>query len=379
MSSGTSGGVAAELGGGYCTRPMLPSPSGRATASVPSRRALRAAALAPLLALAAAPGPGLASDEPGFDALAARLRTREARFVLLVQSVADLQGERRYFGGHNGFSMAAVRPGVAGELDRGVSYAVKAELVRQPAILDARLSQAVGEAVTFDIGRFKVPFSKELLTGAGSIDFVNRAQAISALAPGRQAGLQARARLAGRRLHAAAGVWNGTASAAGNDDEGFLYAGRLTARPFADSTSDGALELGVSAGIARDHALALLGGAIPSFSGERRLGGADVRWTGGPWLLAAEAIGAHLDPDGGGRFEPWGFHSTAGYRFHPRAQAVARFERFQRAGFAPDLDLVVLGLNLTSSRLLSCQANFIVPTATGPEHHQFLLNVQFEF
>lgn len=318
------------------------------------------AAVAALLGVVLAPPigalPSRAGDEPLAASLEERFRTRSLRVLVLLQTVADFQDERS-FPGHNGFSIAAARLGVAGELDHGFAYLVRANLIHTPSVLDAFLAWSPNATWTLEMGQFEVPFGKEFLTSAGTIDFVNRAQAVSLLTPGRQIGLQARVRTAEGRLGLSGGVWNGNPGAAnGNDDEAFLYAARATVRPRADAGDAGLLELGVSGAAARDGDLDLLGGALPGFSGRRRLAGADARWTPGPRVVSAEVVAARLEPAAGGRIEPSGLHLTGGRTFTPRLQGLVRWERFRPASQDPGQDLVIAGLMSPPVRWSGCRA-----------------------
>ncbi len=341
----------------------------------------RASALAFAACVLGAAPASAAGEEPRFESLLERFRTPALRITALLQVVADFQPERS-FSGRNGFSLAASRLGIAGQLDRDFSYLMRANFSASggPSILDARLSYAPRPDVAVDLGQFKVPFSKEFLTGAGTIDFVNRAQFVSALVPGRQLGAQVRGTAAGERLALAAGLWNGNAAASnGNDDDRFLYAARATVRPLATPGAPGPLELGANVAVSRDRNSSLLAGSLPGFAGRRRLAGADVRWTPGDWLASGEVIGARLEPDAGGRLEPWGFQVTGGYRWTPRLQGLARFERFRPDGASADLDLFIAGLNVTASRPIGIQVNLVLPTNAGRRHQQLLLNTQLDF
>ena len=67
----------------------------------------------------------------------------------------------------------------------------------------------VTPAVRIDVGQFKSPFSYEFLTPSQSIDFVNRSQVVTALAPGRQLGAQIGFEWSEGRYGARVGVFNG--------------------------------------------------------------------------------------------------------------------------------------------------------------------------
>ena len=117
----------------------------------------------------------------------------------LVQSVADFQPERTLVGS-NGFSIANVRILVSGRLQGSFGYLIQTSMIKSPALLDAKVYYEFSPAFAMDFGQFKAPFSAEYLIYAGNIDFVNRSQVVSALAPGRQIGLQGRVWIADRKV-----------------------------------------------------------------------------------------------------------------------------------------------------------------------------------
>ena len=77
---------------------------------------------------------------------------------------------------------------LSGELDNGFGYLFQTNFTDWPAILNAQIKYRFSGTVAMSAGQFKAPFSYEFLTYGGSIDFVNRATMVTALAPGRQVG-----------------------------------------------------------------------------------------------------------------------------------------------------------------------------------------------
>ena len=301
----------------------------------------------------------------------------------LLQVVADVQPERT-FSGQNGYSIANMRLNLSGKLDRGFGYFFQANLINEPSVLDARLRWQACEAFVLSAGKFKAPFSKELLTVASDIDFVNRARMIQTFSPGRQIGVMLDGRLAGRRLHVAGGMFNGNRSTTnGNDNNDFLYVGRLTTLLDLSAADDGSAEFGVSAAHSSDNCLTLPGDVMPCFSGTRLLLGADLRITWRRWLLAGEGLYARLQPTVGGRMEPYGFHATAGYMVSGNLQLLGRWDKYQSEDLFIDgdnSDLVLCGVNYWPSGATEVQINYIVDTDdTDIEHHQVLINVQIVF
>ena len=312
-----------------------------------------------------------AQDEPLGEALKENFKKSYLSVGMLLQTVGDFQGERTV-AGNNGFNISNFRLSLRGELDRGFAYFVQANFIASPAILDARLSYRLSPGFTLDAGQFKVPFSKEFLTTADAIDFVNRSQVVAALVPGRDIGVQLRSELAGPAVTATLGGFNGNRSETNNNDNGeFLYAGRLALAP-----SSGSLELGVNAAYSRDRNATVAG---ESFRGKRFLAGGDIRWQEGPVLLAGEYIYASLKSSGA-EINPAGFHATAGYMVAQNQQLLFRFDSFRPDGQSADSDQVIFGYNLWPTSLSEVQVNYIVnPDDNELKHHQVLLNFQVAF
>ncbi len=176
----------------------------------------------------------------------------------LVQSVADFQPERTLVGS-NGFSIANVRILVSGRLQGSFGYLIQTSMIKSPALLDAKVYYEFSPAFAMDFGQFKAPFSAEYLIYAGNIDFVNRSQVVSALAPGRQIGLQGRVWIADRKISYAAGVFNGNGIGANsNDNNDLLYAGRIVFYPGAliGLSSSDHMEIGLNAASSNDEKIA---------------------------------------------------------------------------------------------------------------------------
>ena len=328
-----------------------------------------------LLVLASSP---LAAqeDEPVFAELERLFKRPYLSVGVLVQAVADLQIERAA-PGQNGFSLANARLNVGGHLDAGFGYFLQANFINTPTVLDAWGSWRFTPSLEVLVGQTKAPFSHEFLTVASSIDFVNRAQVVSALAPGRQLGAQL---AIGRRestVGLSVGVFNGNGFAAnGNDGDGFLAVGRLTASL---TPGEGAtLLLGGNIGYAEDDA-APIPGITASFNGERALVGADGRFTSGPLLVSGEVIYSRLEVPAGAVFEPWGFHATGGYMLSAKSQLLFRWDRLD-PDIADATDLLIFGLNVWPTKATEIQVNYLIDTdASDFDNHQVLVNFQVGF
>lgn len=96
------------------------------------------------------------------------------------------------------FSIKTARIVFSGKAGPDWSYTFMLDGIRQPAIMDAFLDfsreKVLPEpfAFKFRAGQFKVPFSAENLVPDADLETVNRAQAVDALAPGRDYGTKGR-------------------------------------------------------------------------------------------------------------------------------------------------------------------------------------------
>lgn len=309
-------------------------------------------------------------DEPLYEQLVRRFKTEPLSVGLLAQAVADYQFDRA--GPGNGFSLAAARLSVRGALDHGFSYLFQTDFVKNPVILDARVSYAFSPAFVVDAGMFKAPFSAEFLIPAASIDFVNRSQVVSALAPNRQIGVALRGRTTNRLLGYSAGVFNGNGRRlAGNDDNNLLAVGRLV---LTLPLSDGALDVGGNVAYSRHDREA--------FAGSRLLVGGDARLTYARLLVSGEVIYATVDPDQGITRNPLGYQATLGYMIRPdRHQVLARWDALDLDdGLVAERQFIVLGYNFWPSTPFEIQLNYLIPVAgEDTDNHQILINFQVSF
>lgn len=259
----------------------------------------------------------------------------------------------------SGFDVPLARLRFQGKA-RSARFFIQTDILRSPAVVDARLRLPITQSVSITAGQYKAPFSREYLLSSASLPFLERSRVVNGLAPKRQVGVSMRASLAASRLHLEGGVFNGNGTSGLNDNDALLYVGRLSSSlPLAG----GALRLGMGAGYSRDHSitLPLFGGG---FTGRRLLLGADValQWQG--WMLAGEWLTASYDVTGGRAYRPSGYHVTTGYRLATRHQLLLRVDGFHPDGLnslSPG-EHVLIGYNLFWTRALKFQANYEAPT-----------------
>lgn len=321
------------------------------------------------------------TEEPNLNDLIANFKKPYLSFGALFQFVADFQPERS-FAGSNGFSIGNMRFSLSGELDRGIGYFFQTNFANSPSILDARAYYRFSPALVVDVGLYKAPFSRELLTGAGALDFVRRSQVVTALAPARQIGASLRGDVADGVVSYGVGIFNGNKfNGNRNDSNDFLYVARLSVFPKAlQGTRPGdRLELAINVARSEDEDTDFGGGFLSDFQGEQTLVGGDVRLTRDRFLLAGEFIAARLEFAAGPTADPTGFHLTGGYRLTEWSQFLVRWDSLSPDGVTSESDLVWLGYNIWPTGATQLRANYVIPTVGGVDNHQLLMSAQLAF
>ena len=318
------------------------------------------------------------ADETLMDELKQRFQSKPLTLGALIQVVGIFEDDDTAIV-NNGFGIANFRLSLRGQLDGGWGYFLQTSFVKEPAFLDANVRYRRWQRAGFDFGAFKTPFSAEFLTGAASIDFVNRSQVVTLLAPGRQVGAMAHGKFEsgfGYRLAAL----NGNGLNTTNDDDRLMGAGRLD---FSGTFDGGTVAAGINAYHSYDTnapiGVPITGDFLAEgFAGQRMAYGADVRVESRSWLAAAEFIGSQFDPRGGTRVKPSGYHLTCGYKPTTKTQVLLRWDSFSGDGAVADADLVVIGFNYWPTSPTEFQLNAAIPTK-GDGGLQLLANVQVGF
>jgi len=311
--------------------------------------------------------------------------------------------------------LARRRVGVSGRVTRHLEFEVEREVDGtgrwRDVFADVRATRAIGVRA----GHFKVPFSREQLTGAGDLDFIDRSRAADLLAPGRSVGLLVHGRVARRIVGYDVGtfVGDGTRSRLpGPESAEPTIAARVTVRPRGGPRRAGAIgdvEIGVAAATSelRDGRASFRGRLTSSdqffspvlVSGRRLRVGGDLDWRPGPFGVRGEFLRADDARQHQGlmgetlaplRAQGWyvsGVWAVAGRSAHARAndgfavqglaglELAARVEQFSLGTpgapaaqiwtpRAEQLSTVTdrawtLGVNWTLNRLVRIQANAV--------------------
>lgn len=283
----------------------------------------------------------------------------------------------------DGFRIHDARLRASGEIGIVFDYRVQAEWdtgADRFRLLDAELSLPITSELALELGQLKAPFGREMLQGKGEITFVERAQAVHLLAPGRQVGVRLSGRALDDRLSYSGGLFNGNGRRLENDNDVFLWAARASYNTVgaAEFYDELVVEVGADVGYSRDDGVDLAtrldrpvtAGVVDlsDFSGDRLLLGADARagWRG--FFLRGEYLRAELELDGpvlvgdilledvervleGGYLE-------GGYSFLGAIEGTVRWDRLDAGllsvdGFLTDRsdpfaasDFLVVGINL---------------------------------
>ena len=329
-----------------------------------SRRAVFAA-LAFLSTTSAAPA--LAQQEPALAQLREAVQQPWLTLGALLVTNFDAGLEDAPTSG----SIRAARLRLGGTLDGGFSYFLQTNFASGTSLLDARIGWAPRPDLTFYAGRFKTPYSRELLAFLGDLDYILRSRVVDELSPFRQIGLQANARV-GEHLALTAGGFTGGENQARN--ESLVGVARLEA--IAVPLADGALSVAAQAAVGRDAAI--VGRVFPTtFEGEGVLLGGDARYERGRLLLAGEYHRADWDPVGAADTDAEGWFAEAGWLLLPEHQVLARWDRWRAPG-AETSDYVVAGYNFWPQSFAQLLVNWWAPL-DGAEPHRLLASAELRF
>lgn len=298
---------------------------------------------------------------------------------VLVQTVGEYQYERIAGTGNNGFSVGNARLQVYGEIDQSFGYQLQANFIKNPTVLDANMYFNFTPDVHIKAGLFKSPFSGEFLRGAAVLDFVNRSTAVNQLAPNRQIGIQLGGDFSDGKLRYKAGVFNGNGFGSNrNNDEQFLYVGRLETHIATDKESENKIVWGVNGSYEQKDQVSTSGNLRSTFEGKQALAGSDIRLMYNGLVLSSEFIYSWLESDSGIQFNPFGYQATAGYFVTPQTQLLVRWDSFENDNInaLADTENLLGGLNYFPSSFSKIQLNYIFPTSQDIEFSQILLNLQ---
>jgi len=284
--------------------------------------------------------------------------------LTIETKTTDLQADA-YLGDPTGdaFRARSTRLRLGGEINE-LQYVIQTDFSSSPVLLDAFARLPLTNRLRLTAGLFKAPFSAEILTSRPNIRFAERARIVNAVAPARQAGVTLGGPVLPDRLSVTIGAFNGTRGLAANDNDHFLYVGRVEGRLPVGKQQ---LRLGTNAAYSVDDAVNLGGLGRPDYAGTRFLFGVDARLETDRWFAEGELDTAALDPDEDADLtatsDPIGFYLAGGVNVAPEHQLLARFDQFDPDvpdQISPD-DQFALGYNYEPSSVLRILLNYQTP------------------
>jgi hypothetical protein len=313
-------------------------------------------------------------DETIYDEYIKNFKKEYFTIDMLFQAVADFQPERSIIG-NNGFYLSNMRLRMYGILDKNFSYYFVANFVVSPILLDAVISYKFTDAFKISAGQFKAPFSREYLKYPSDIDFVNRAQVTALLSPRRDIGFQFSGKFANNLLEYKAGIFNGNGpNNFFNDNNSFLYVGRISATPHTDNNR---YEIGLNAGYSDNSNQGIF---TKSFNGKKTFVGGDIRAEIHDFLFSTEIIMNKLDgmiDSLQSKKEPYGYHITLGYQPLNKHQFLLRYDNLTADNIIANSELYIIGYNFWPTKATEIQFNYIIDSKqTNFKYHWYLVNFQ---
>lgn len=293
---------------------------------------------------------------------------------MLFQVTADFQPERTIIG-NNEFYISNARLRILGNLDKSFNYFFQASFVISPILLDASIGYKFSDAFNITAGQFKTPFSKEFLTYAADLDFVNRAQEAALLSPRRDIGFQMSGKFASNLFEYRAGIFNGNGpNHLYNDNNSFLYVGRIAFTPHYKNNH---YEVAINAGYDENSVSGLL---TKNYTGKRTFLGGNLQAVIQEFLFSAEIsmnkLNGKIDSVNTTK-EPYGYHITIGYQPFQKHQFLFRYDNLTADGIISNSVLYIIGYNFYPSRFAEIQFNYTINSKnTSFKNHWYLINFQ---
>ena len=344
------------------------------------RRRIGALPKLPIRAARAAVGLALLVAAPS--TLRAQYESEPVHVGALIRT--GLQFQPSSSGLTNGFEIWDARANVGGNIGLIFDYWIEGAFETQSfdtgtfggeqggfTLLDAKLTIPIIPELEVSVGQFKTPFSREFLLYKADIQFVERSQVVLALAPGRQLGLQVAGSALGTRLWYGAGMFNGNGRTLSNDNNSFLWMGRVRYNTVGDIEfyEDLVIQVGANAAFSNDSAVdvALAGDLGPppidaaSYEGDRFLWGFDAALSYRGFFVNGEYIQGRFSPSQlqGDVVLPTdpettvaqGYYIEGGYSLWGAIEGVFRYDRYTPADAAqasdgPVSQFLVTGINI---------------------------------
>jgi len=284
-----------------------------------------------------------------------------------IQTIGDYQSERN-LSGKNGFTLANVRLKIYGEFDEGFGYFLQTNFINSKSVLDAFVYHKFSDLLRVDIGQYRVPYSGEYLISSAALDFVYRSQVASTLSPKRQIGVTLKGNITSE-LNYSAGIFNGNGTNTTNDNNFFMYVGRIAYSP---TLSDGKLTIAANAAYSKDE--------YDEGTLNRTMYGGDIRYENENIILSSEFSQQELEYPFDIKDKDNGYHFTAGYKFNKQFQVLGRYDVLNYVENDLKNELIIAGLNYFPTQISKFQFNYVINSDNSEiKHNQVLLSAQVAF
>lgn len=262
--------------------------------------------------------------------------------------------DSRYSGINDRFLIRRARVNIAGSFAENFDFKAEVDIGNnaisatpsanwKPVATDVFMNWNRFEFANVKFGQFKTPFGYSQLLSDTKTPFIERFLANDRMTDSRQIGVAVWGDVVPRLLNYNFGVFNGgSVNTGANDNDNFMYAGRVSGTPFTGTLlgQESALMVGVNA--LRDHGVGAsktaFGFTGNSFSGKRYGVGADIQLNLGRVELSGEYLFNHFAPDDAVPFakvEARGFQVSGGYYLVAKKLVT----RIRYDSFDPNSDL----------------------------------------
>ncbi len=288
------------------------------------------------------------------------------------------------------------RLAVSGQIVDDVKYKLMVDATGDDILRDAEISYVKFPAASVTVGQFKAPFGQEELTSSSRIHTIERSVVSNAITPTRQIGAMLHGELFNGFLEYSGGAFNGNGLNTKNDDNDFMYVGRLAVNPYKGELAGkpAHLQLAGDIGTSEDTSATLSGLGFSKFKGDRDFYGLDGMFSWGALTLRGEYLLAELEFEGLPATETTkavpakdsdvdGYYVLGSYFLHPRWELVTKWEEFS-GDSVKEFEAITGGLNyyfhdwtdrkLSPTRLM---VNYVHgEREDSEEEHQVLVRMQ---
>lgn len=283
-----------------------------------------------------------------------------------IQAHAEFldKGDSRFTAANNRLYVRRARLVMAGRFQSDFDFKVDAEFAGslgdasgyRAQMADGYVTWTRHSAANVRIGQFKTPFGYEQLANDLTLAIIERSLANDRLTLNRQVGAQVAGEFFDKRLSYATGIFNGMGVNSNiNDNDSFLWAGRVSGVPLHTEVDGVPLRWTVGAGAyaSKDTRVSLedCGFSGNTFKGQREGFGIDTQLSFGAFEFWTEYLRTQFKPESdlpADSFFADGWHAQAAYTFVPNYwQGAIRFESFDpnTSIKGNSTDTWILGLN----------------------------------